>query len=279
MKNTANPVLLNPSRCVRRFARRLAYIAMCAACVLSINSARAVQGGKPTLDQRVATLEALVSSLLTANESLQTANAGLQSQLAAVQATLAPVKLVGTDLVFEGCNVHIRSGSGSTAGINGLGNLIIGYNEPSVSVDPEKRSGSHNLVIGRQNDYFSYGGFVAGLANTVRGPSSSVCGGFGNTANGEAAVVGGGSANAAQATLSVVSGGTQNQSFGFQSVISGGHQNQTGDQANIASGLYSAVSGGEQNVASGRGSVVGGGTGRSVNGADLWVAGALLQPQ
>lgn len=36
----------------------------------------------------------------------------------------------GNDVVFNGCNVHIRDGSGDTEGpTNGLGNLIIGYNE------------------------------------------------------------------------------------------------------------------------------------------------------
>ena len=42
---------------------------------------------------------------------------------------------VGTDVFFNGCNVNVRSGSGSTNGtVNGKGNLIIGYNESRVPV-------------------------------------------------------------------------------------------------------------------------------------------------
>lgn len=71
--------------------------------------------------------------------------------------------LSGPHLVFEGCNVHIRSGSGnSTDGSAdlfaqtaipdtaplGLGNLIVGYNEqPSFGGGPSL-GGSHNLVVG-----------------------------------------------------------------------------------------------------------------------------------
>jgi hypothetical protein len=44
--------------------------------------------------------------------------------------------------------------------VNGLGNVVIGYNEPRGAGDD--RSGSHNLVIGSQNNFSSYGGFMAG---------------------------------------------------------------------------------------------------------------------
>jgi hypothetical protein len=35
----------------------------------------------------------------------------------------------GNGVIFEGCNVHVRSGAGATETVNGLGNLIVGYNE------------------------------------------------------------------------------------------------------------------------------------------------------
>jgi hypothetical protein len=45
---------------------------------------------------------------------------------------------------FAGVNVHVQSGSGTTAGIiNGKGNLVVGYNEDSGL---GTKDGSHNLV-------------------------------------------------------------------------------------------------------------------------------------
>ena len=58
--------------------------------------------------------------------------------------------LDGPHIIFgkegTGVNVHVRDGSGGTDGaVNGLGNLIVGYNEDSG----DTRSGSHNLVVGQ----------------------------------------------------------------------------------------------------------------------------------
>ncbi len=63
------------------------------------------------------------------------------------------------DAVFDGCNVHIRNGSGTTDGpVNTLGNLIIGYNEePAGGLAAGNRDGSHNLIIGRTHRYLSFG--------------------------------------------------------------------------------------------------------------------------
>jgi len=80
----------------------------------------------------------------------------------------------GTDLYFEGCNVHVVSGSGSTDATptNGLGNLFVGYNEPGTCPKEAngvcRRDGSHNLIIGTRHGYASYGGVVGGSANVAR---------------------------------------------------------------------------------------------------------------
>src|SRR5699024_4725366 len=121
--------------------------------------------------------------------------AGLQSELAAVQgnsvlALDGKLALV-TDPVtsqptarFEGVNVQVVNGQGTTDTINGLGNLIVGYNETDSSgitfcsdgqydnqADCEsngetwgayQHSGSHNLIAGYRNAYSQSGGFVAG---------------------------------------------------------------------------------------------------------------------
>jgi len=99
-------------------------------------------------------------------------------------------------IIFEGINVHIRSGAGSThdGGI-GLGNLIIGYNEGRENLEEgeaTKRTGSHNLIIGPYHNYESVGGLVAGCRNTVSGSYATVVGGEGNTASGYAVTVSGG---------------------------------------------------------------------------------------
>lgn len=57
--------------------------------------------------------------------------------------------------VFEGANVMVTSGSGATAGpVNGLGNLIVGYDEV-ISSGTSDKSGSHNLVAGPGHNYSS----------------------------------------------------------------------------------------------------------------------------
>jgi hypothetical protein len=61
--------------------------------------------------------------------------------------------------------------------VNGLGNVIIGYNEPRGGGD--NRSGSHNLVVGSRNNYASYGGFVGGLQGGVTTPYSTAINGGG----------------------------------------------------------------------------------------------------
>src|SRR4051794_13912737 len=56
--------------------------------------------------------------------------ATLRHRVTALKATLAGVSRVGHTLRFIGMNLQVEDGRGSTGGLtNGLGNLIIGYNE------------------------------------------------------------------------------------------------------------------------------------------------------
>jgi phage shock protein A len=80
-----------------------------------------------------------------------------------------------TDLVFSGCNVHLRNGAGQTTTTNGFGNLIVGYNEESgVNVD---RSGSHMVVVGPLHSWTGYGGLVSGVGHHQEAAFASVIGG------------------------------------------------------------------------------------------------------
>jgi len=166
--------------------------------------------------------------------------AALETALAAAIATIACMHMQGTtELVVEGCNVHVRSGGGATdAAVNGVGNLVIGYNQSNRF--GVVRTGSHNVVVGPRHTYSSCGGLVAGEDNTVTGPFASVSGGRENTASGKSATVSGGANSGA-----------------------------SGAQASVSGGFFSTASG---NFAS-----VSGGNGRSATGAGSWAAGSLFE--
>jgi hypothetical protein len=158
----------------------------------------------------------------------------------------------GRVLRFSAVNVQVVDGSGGTDGdTNGLGNLIVGYNEDAESA--RDRSGSHNLVVGSEHTFSSYGGFVAGLENAVTGPNSSVSGGERNIASYDVSSVSGGRYNRASYLGASVSGGIRNSASGSESSVSGGFENTAGAE-------FSSVSGGYRNTASGSRASVGGGT-------------------
>lgn len=199
--------------------------------------------------------------------------------LGSVGALLAGVSRAGNLLTFSGMNVQIVSGSGTTEGtVNGLGNLIVGYNENAYSA---VRGGSHNLVVGIDHEYTSYGGVVAGERNTVGNKFASVTGGRANHATGEYSTVSGGSSNQAGGSSSNVSGGHANWASAVNSSITGGefnrasaeHSSVSGGRSNEASGEYSIVSGGDSNQAGGSRSAVSGGRNNAADGWYSLVAG------
>lgn len=138
---------------------------------------------------------------------------------------------------FSGVNVQIVNGEGKTEITNGEGNLVIGYDE-MIGTPPQ--TGSHNLVIGTENTYTSYGGLVAGWGNGITAPYASVSGGNYNTATGFAASVTGGFLNNAGGRdgtpnlMASVSGGYGNEAEGAYSAILGGH----GVKLNTEFGIY-----------------------------------------
>ncbi len=136
---------------------------------------------------------------------------------------------------FNSINVQVTNGTGSQTTINGLGNLIVGYNEAHPVNDV--KTGSHNLVAGNQNSYSNYGGVVFGFNNIVSNIYSSVSGGRYNTASGDYSSVSGGYGNTASVSRSSVSGGMYNTASGALSSVSGG-------AGNTASHTYSSILGG-----------------------------------
>src|SRR5205807_1140859 len=50
-------------------------------------------------------------------------------------------------------NVQILNGAGSTASINGTGNMVVGYDENPSAL---KQTGSHDLILGRNHSFTGY---------------------------------------------------------------------------------------------------------------------------
>ena len=79
-----------------------------------------------------------------------------------------------------------------------------------------EQTGSHNLILGEQQSFKSYGGIVAGHNNSITGPFASVTAGEHNTAGGLGASVSGGIFGTASAWATSVSGGLGNSATGLR---------------------------------------------------------------
>jgi len=193
-----------------------------------------------------ASISSLQTDLATADSNiaaLQTDSSNANSSITSLQAGqvvgLANYLTVDTTLnrvIFSGANVHVNNGLGNTATINGVGNIIVGYDEDTISLvsvcadgqllnqtDCESageiwsivhKSGSHNVVIGFWHNYSRYSGFLAGAGNNVLANNASVSGGVGNRASGYASSVSGGNSNTASGSSSSVSGGNTRTAAG-----------------------------------------------------------------
>lgn len=260
----------------------------------------------------VASLQATVTTLQADNTALSAtvtsqANtiANLQTQLNSVAASnvmaMDPYVSVTSDtrgpiVQFASTNVQVINGLGSTATANGLGNLIVGYDETTLSpgaqctigtnpttVTPVTdsasctsaggqwvtggfKTGSHYLVTGTQHSYSRWGGLLAGVQNTSNYDYASVSGGSLNVASGAVASVSGGQSNTASGPRASVSGGWINTASGTLSSVSGG-------QVNLASANYASVSGGLGNTASGGVASVSGGGSNVASGGVASVSG------
>jgi hypothetical protein len=161
------------------------------------------------LQTKVASLETSVNALLSANSTLLTNLQTAQSQIQTMQAQIAALQtspagggggvpglekylfietgdkngLAGPHIVFRGVNVHVQNGQNSTVVKNGLGNLIIGYDESPSGGVGVNRTGSHNLVGGQFNAFSSWGGLVLGSNNALHGQFSAILGGANNLVN------------------------------------------------------------------------------------------------
>lgn len=198
-----------------------------------------------------------VGIFLSSRTPAQSQGTDLTSRVVALEAKLAFLTTTGTDMTIKGANLHIVDGLGTTGTRNGLGNLIIGYNEArNDTPNTDLCTGSHNLIFGTRNSFSSWGALVGGIQSTAAAPYACVMSGYGNTASGTNAAVVGGYQNTASGNYACVAGGQGNIAAGVFSSIAGGNTNK-------ALATYAAVSGGANNIANGTDSLVLGGNGNS----------------
>jgi trimeric autotransporter adhesin len=239
----------------------------------------------------------------------------VEQRVAALEELLVHFSRVDNEVFITEANLHIVNGEGATQTINGLGNLIVGYNELRTPDDPfgfnlNNRTGSHNVILGMKQNFSGSGGLVVGLLNAIIEDSGSAIGGIGNfaidgtviggvenVARGRSSVVDGGRENVAgggvvvggelnRTRAGVIVGGRSNNTDHSWGSVCGGLQNRasgsasvSGGELNTASGFAAAVSGGRGNTASGDFASVSGGLNRTAEGDFDWVAGTLFEEE
>ena len=299
-------------RCSRQ-AAALSWILVLLSLLGSGSPAFATGGGLAALEKRVAALERQVNALTAENASLRADLAVVQKN--SVLALNGRLKLTQHNgyktALFTGVNVQVVNGLGKTDTLNGLGNLIVGYNAPREGAYElwevcskgeyhnqakceanrgvwavNHKSGSHNIVGGDNNAYSSVGGLVVGFDNVINGRFASVSAGRDNSASGFVSSASGGWYNRAWVDYGSVCGGYGNKTSGLFSSVSGGYYNEargdfsgvSGGFDNTATGNLSSVTGGFGNTARGELSGVSGGNGVTAIGEYSWAAGKLCQP-
>ncbi|HUB10061.1 MAG TPA: hypothetical protein VMB50_23860 [Myxococcales bacterium] len=210
-----------------------------------------------------------------------------EEEQATLKAILPYIKFVSAGvggkptIQFSGANVQVLSGAGNQGILNGVGNLVVGYNSPAGT-----QTGSNNIVVGSGQSYTSFGALLAGNFNTASsqenvvfgakniasGKYAAVTGGEQNTASGQESLVAGGISNEATTNQATVAGGVGNQALEIWSFVGGGNHNKAsalassvfGSSLSVASGENAAVFGGKEDEASGKFSAVLGGHGVKV---------------
>jgi len=247
-----------------------------------------------SLINRVGALEGKVIQLESQLAAVRSSNVMALNSYLMVQTTGLPT------VVLSGINVQIVNGAGKTDSINGLGNLIVGYDAPQSVTQIIKRCsvgtgtvmtddgpGSSNAMCtvvddpGRPGQKGVLGNNQkTGSHNLVVGDShmysqyGGVVFGAGNTINMPWATVTGGIGNTAAGEAASVSGGTFNLAGGNGTSVNG-HANASvsGGRANWAYGMNASISGGFENRTGEQFSSVSGGQGNKAMGYASHVSG------
>jgi hypothetical protein len=172
----------------------------------------------------------VLSRWLHSGTAADTPPGAMAARMATVENKLSAMTFdsAANEVVISGANLRIVNGLGRTETTNGLGNLIVGYNEsraPGCSPGPfctDNRTGSHNVVVGSEQNFSSFGGLVVGGGNEISGIYATVSGGSRNTASGGGSSVSGGGSNTASGVGASVSGGESNIARSPSAAVSGG---------------------------------------------------------
>ncbi len=247
-----------------------------------------------TIINALATQQAEIAALQSADTQIQAVNtqqtddiALFGDDVATLEDILNGVTRTGDTMTFSNMNLQVVSGTGTTDGaVNGLGNIIIGYDEDIFpflggGLPASNKTGSHNLIVGKGLNYSSFGSIVTGLDNVSAGNYSAVTGGNRNRASAEFASVSGGNFNHASGISASVTGGQSNDATSANASVSGGLTNTaselfstvSGGMDNEAAGLHSSISGGYDNETSGQNSSISGGMGNEASANESSVNG------
>jgi hypothetical protein len=287
-----------------------AVAAMLGAYAQPSNAQVALHAFQPGERARAADVNGNFNNLRTAIEASDRRNAELTNRIRDLEAAIATLRELNGALSIEtlngvrtvrlsGVNFQVVNGLNRTESVNGAGNILIGYDEPTTFefTDPlcssararngasianeaeclaaggvfgtQHKSGSHNLVLGTQNGYSSFAGIVAGSLNFINDDHASVLGGIDNRSSNRFATILGGQGSFARGATATVMGGIGNQANGRLSTVLGGI-------GNVASGEQAAIVGGERNEAPGNKSAILGGFRNIVSGEQSTISGGRV---
>lgn len=208
----------------------------------------------------------LAGSLITASLFIVTGMAaptgGLTSQQLAVLNTMSIVHVPngqgGTTqtLRITGVDVQIVNGVGTSLSANGVGNLVMGYNELRND-GSDDHNGSHNIIAGTRNNYSKSCGVNIGFENELHGEMASLISTENSNVSDWCSNITGGYLNTVMGKWSAITSGAYCTNWGDNSHICGGNQN------NIYQGTFAGT--------------VGGGSNRAVAASYNWAAGSLYQ--
>jgi hypothetical protein len=201
----------------------------------ALDSLCGLPGATQALCSRVDTLETNVTDTAGEVAAINPAIDRIAARIEATEAVLSPVSYDARtgDWRLTGVNLHVRNAGGSTDGIDGRGNIVIGWNESAAD---DARTGSHNLIVGAGHDWESHSGILSGTDHLLIGPGGAALGGEGNTVTAEGAVALGGQDNVAAGLLAVTIGGTDNVVEGELGLAVGGSGNDVDGTLSVALG-------------------------------------------
>lgn len=210
--------------------------------------------------------------LLSVIQMMQAQITALQSQVAFLEASAVPGlgDYVSVDdsahtILVSGANLQVHNGYGANWS-NGLGNVILGYNQLQAEQDPvDTRNGSHNMVIGGGHFYTGNHNLISGMTNRAYG-SQGVVFGFNNRSWDSNNTVLGGGNNGAYGFATTVVGGGGNNTYGSYDVVLGGG-------GNVTDGTYDVIVGGNNNATNGEFLVCLGGLSNQAYGSDNVILG------